>query len=251
MLNDATIISAVSVLIGAVIGAAPTLIIYYKKNQVETRKILNESIHYLLEVFFQVNRLNAEKMLDEYMGYYLVEVKKKFPTIDNDTENVLKNASYQKLKENIVPTAQKQALDSLEKLAENYENMVADLAKILPINAFYLRGKNQLADLLQMMSVYFENIQKTDLVADPKAKDLIEQMQSSLTMQLVDEYKDDLKKELFVLLGKTNWSTYRFGKRTIKGIESSILSESEKQKTYSMITSIADLIVKNSKGQGG
>lgn len=251
MFNDATIISAVSVLIGAVIGAAPTLIIYYKKNQVETRKILNESIHYLLEVFFQVNRLNAEKMLDEYMGYYLVEVKKKFPTIDNDTVNVLKNASYQKLKENIVPTAQKQALDSLEKLAENYENMVADLAKILPINAFYLRGKNQLADLLQMMSEYFENIQKTDLVADPKAKDLIEQMQSSLTMQLVDEYKDDLKKELFVLLGKTNWSTYRFGKRTIKGIESSILSESEKQKTYSMITSIADLIVKNSKGQGG
>ena len=251
MLNDATIISAVSVLIGAVIGAAPTLIIYYKKNQVETRKILNESIHYLLEVFFQVNRLNAEKMLDEYMGYYLVEVKKKFPTIDNDTVNVLKNASYQKLKENIVPTAQKQALDSLEKLVENYENMVADLAKILPINAFYLRGKNQLADLLQMMSEYFENIQKTDLVADPKAKDLIEQMQSSLTMQLVDEYKDDLKKELFVLLGKTNWSTYRFGKRTIKGIESSILSESEKQKTYSMITSIADLIVKISKGQGG
>lgn len=251
MLNDATIISAVSVLIGAVIGAAPTLIIHYKKNQVETRKILNESIHYLLEVFFQVNRLNAEKMLDEYMGYYLVEVKKKFPTIDNDTVNVLKNASYQKLKENIVPTAQKQALDSLEKLAENYENMVADLAKILPINAFYLRGKNRLADLLQMMSEYFENIQKTDLVAVPKAKDLIEQMQSSLTMQLVDEYKDDLKKELFILLRKTNWSTYRFGKRTIKGIESSILSESEKQKTYSMITSIADLIVKNSKGQGG
>ena len=248
MLNDATIISAVSVLIGAVIGAAPTLIIYYKKNQVETRKILNESIHYLLEVFFQVNRLNAEKMLDEYMGYYLVEVKKKFPTIDNDTVNVLKNASYQKLKENIVPTAQKQALDSLEKLAENYENMVADLAKILPINAFYLRGKNQLADLLQMMSEYFENIQKTDLVADPKAKDLIEQMQSSLTMQLVDEYKDDLKKELFVLLKKSNWSTCRYGKKAIKGIELSVLSESEKQKAYSMIASIVDLIVKNSRG---
>ena len=245
MFNDATIISAVSVLIGAVIGAAPTLIIYYKKNQVETRKILNESIHYLLEVFFQVNRLNAEKMLDEYMGYYLVEVKKKFPTIDNDTVNVLKNASYQKLKENIVPTAQKQALDSLEKLAEN---MVADLAKILPINAFYLRGKNQLADLLQIMSEYFENIQKTDLVADPKAKDLIEQMQSSLTMQLVDEYKDDLKKELFVLLKKSNWSTCRYGKKAIKGIELSVLSESEKQKAYSMIASIVDLIVKNSRG---
>lgn len=248
MLNDATIISAVSVLIGAVIGAAPTLIIYYKKNQVETRKILNESIHYLLEVFFQVNRLNAEKMLDEYMGYYLVEVKKKFPTIDNDTVNVLKNASYQKLKENIVPTAQKQALDSLERLAENYENMVADLAKILPINAFYLRGKNQLADLLQMMSEYFENIQKTDLVADPKAKDLIEQMQSSLTMQLIEEYKDDLKKELFVLLKKANWSICRFGKKAIKGIESSILSESEKQKAYSMIASIVDLVVKKTKG---
>ena len=248
MLNDATIISAVSVLIGAVIGAAPTLIIYYKKNQVETRKILNESIHYLLEVFFQINRLNAEKMLDEYMGYYLVEVKKKFPTIDNDTENVLKNASYQKLKENIVPTAQKQALDSLERLAENYENMVADLAKILPINAFYLRGRNQLADLLQMMSEYFENIQKTDLVADPKAKDLIEQMQSSLTMQLIEEYKDDLKKELFVLLKKVNWSIYRFGKKAIKGIEASILSESEKQKAYSMIASIVDLVVKKTKG---
>ena len=248
MLNDATIISAVSVLIGAVIGAAPTLIIYYKKNQVETRKILNESIHYLLEVFFQINRLNAEKMLDEYMGYYLVEVKKKFPTIDNDTENVLKNASYQKLKENIVPTAQKQALDSLERLAENYENMVADLAKILPINAFYLRGRNQLADLLQMMSEYFENIQKTDLVADPKAKDLIEQMQSSLTMQLIEEYKDDLKKELFVLLKKVNWSIYRFGKKAIKGIEAAILSESEKQKAYSMIASIVDLVVKKTKG---
>lgn len=248
MFNDATIISAVSVLVGAVIGAAPALIIYHKKNQAETRKILNESIHYLLEVFFQINRLNAEKMLDEYMGYYLVEMKKKFPTIDSSAINALKEASYQKLKENIVPAAQKQALNSLEKLAESYENMVADLAKILPINAFYLRGKNQLADILQMASEYFESIQKTDLVVDSKAKDFIGQMQSSLTIQLVDEYKDDLKKELFVLLGKTNWSTYRFGKRTIKGIESSILSESEKQKAYSMITSIVDLIVKNSKG---
>lgn len=242
------LISALPVLIGAVIGAAPTLIIYYKKNQTETRKILNESIHYLLEVFFQINRLNAEKMLDEYMDYYLVEEKKKFPTIDNNAIKALKGASYQKLKENIVPAAQKQALDSLEKLAEKYENMVADLAKILPINAFYLRGKNQLKDLLQMASEYFENIQRTDLVADPMTKDFIGQMQSSLTIQLIDEFKDDLKKELLVLLGKSNWSTCRFGKKAIKGIETSILSESEKQKAYSMITSIIDLIVKNSKG---
>lgn len=248
MLDNDMLISALPVLIGAVIGAAPTLIIYYKKNQTETRKILNESIHYLLEVFFQVNRLNAEKMLDEYMDYYLVEVKKKFPTIDDNSINALKEASCQKLKENIVPAAQKQAFDSLEKLAENYENMVADLAKILPINAFYLRGKNQLKDLLQMVSEYFENIQKTDLVADPMTKDFIGQMQSSLTIQLVDEYKDDLKKELLDLLGKSNWSTCRFGKKAIKGIETSILSESEKQKAYSMITSIIDLIVKNSKG---
>ena len=248
MLDNDMLISALPVLIGAVIGAAPTLIIYYKKNQTETRKILNESIHYLLEVFFQINRLNAEKMLDEYMDYYLVEVKKKFPTIDNNTIKALKDASYQKLKENIVPAAQKQALDSLEKLAEKYENMVADLAKILPINAFYLRGKNQLKDLLQMVSEYFENIQRTDLVADPMTKDFIGQMQSSLTIQLIDEFKDDLKKELLVLLGKSNWSTCRFGKKAIKGIETSILSESEKQKAYSMITSIIDLIVKNSKG---
>jgi len=248
MLDNDMLISALPVLIGAVIGAAPTLIIYYKKNQTETRKILNESIHYLLEVFFQINRLNAEKMLDEYMDYYLVEEKKKFPTIDNNAIKALKGASYQKLKENIVPAAQKQALDSLEKLAEKYENMVADLAKILPINAFYLRGKNQLKDLLQMASEYFENIQRTDLVADPMTKDFIGQMQSSLTIQLIDEFKDDLKKELLVLLGKSNWSTCRFGKKAIKGIETSILSESEKQKAYSMITSIIDLIVKNSKG---
>ena len=126
--------------------------------------------------------------------------------------------------------------------------MVADLAKILPINAFYLRGKNQLKDLLQMVSEYFENIQRTDLVADPMTKDFIGQMQSSLTIQLIDEFKDDLKKELLDLLGKSNWLTCRFGKKAIKGIETSILSESEKQKAYSMITSIIDLIVKNSKG---
>ena len=83
MLN--AIISASAAIVGVLIGVFSTHLLRYIDRKSEERKIINESIHYLLELYFLVNRLNSEKMLDAYLDYYFQELKKLIPAIDEKT----------------------------------------------------------------------------------------------------------------------------------------------------------------------
>ena len=127
--------------------------------------------------------------------------------------------------------------------------MIANLATILPIDAYYLRGKNDLENWMQSISEYFENIKNTD-IKDNVVKETINQMQSSLTKELIDEYQNELKTMLFALLSKTNWSIRHAGKKVVKGIESTNLTENEKRKVDKEIEKIVSLILQNAMKYG-
>lgn len=241
------IIGIIGTAVGALIGALSTHWLYYKNKKSEERKIINESIHYLLEVFFLVNRLNAEKMLEVYMDYYLQEVRKKFPAFDDKAIASAKEQYYPQLKKVIVPLSQEQSYEKLEGIGEGYERMLGKLSTVLPVDAYYLRGKNDIKSLLQLLSEYFQRAQLTEVNSDETAKKVINQMQSSLTLQAVDEFVADLKDELLTLLKKTDRYNRKKGKKVINSIETTMLTEDEKHGINEFVETLFSQLAKNVK----
>lgn len=242
-----TIVSALAGLLGVLIGAFSTHFLHYKNHKSEEIKVINKSIHYLLELFFLINRLNTEKMTSAYFDYYFLRVKKIIPNLDDKKIEVAKEQCGPIIKNSLVPALQKQTYEELQNMGKLYEEMVSNLATILPVTAFYLRGKNNLEILLQTVSKYFEDIKIPDENNAAIISETINQMQPELTADLINEYKDELKSELFTLLKKATWHNRCAGKRTIKGIESIELTESEKRKIDSMITCAVNLVVQSAK----
>lgn len=238
MSYESIIITALSGFLGAAIGSITTLWLHFKNRKNDERKILNESIHYLLEVFFLVCRLDVEKMTSAYIDYFFMQIKKIDPNVKEDALSPIKDQITSIMKSNSVPLAQKQTFENLKTIGKDYENMLAKLATILPIDAFYLRGKDKLETLMDRASSYFENVQVANLENREIIRDVVNQIQPSLITDLIDEYKDDLKTELLVLLGKTDWFNCKKGKNAIKIIESVELAEKEKRDIDSMISTV-------------
>lgn len=243
----ASVISASAAIIGVLMGVFSTHILHYIDRKSEERKIINESIHYLLEVFHLVNRLNVEKMTAVYLDHYFQKVKSLFMELNENIVESLREQYCAMIRNTIIPQIQKQTFDDLNKLSDKYENMVAKLATILPINAYHLRDKNNLEELLKMVSHYFENMKMINIENGGVVKETVNQMQPSLTMDIVDEYKSDLKWELFALLKKTTWYNRCAGKKAIKRIESSVVSENDKRKIDIVIDGVKNQINQISK----
>ena len=236
------IISASAAIVGVLIGVFSTHYLHYVNRKSEERKIINESIHYLMELFFLVNRLNSEKMLDAYLECYFLEVRKLIPAIDEKSIENAKAQYYPQLKKMIVPLSQKQTFEKLAKMDDGYLSMLEKLATVLPIDAYHLRDKNNLKSLLELLAEYFEGIKSTDIDKEEIVEKIVNQMQSTITKMLVAEYTDDIKKELFVLLKKTDWYNRKIGKKTINSIETTILTEKEKSEVKSYIIGMLNLM---------
>lgn len=241
------IISASAAIVGVLIGVFSTHYLHYVNRKSEERKIINESIHYLMELFFLVNRLNSEKMLDAYLECYFLEVRKLIPAIDEKSIENAKAQYYPQLKKMIVPLSQKQTFEKLAKMDDGYLSMLEKLATVLPIDAYHLRDKNNLKSLLELLAEYFEGIKSTDIDKEEIVEKIVNQMRSTITKTLVAEYTDDIKKELHVLLKKTDWFNRKIGKKTINSIETTILTEKEKSDVRSYVVSMLNLLSPNVK----
>lgn len=242
-----TMISALAGLLGVLIGVFSTHFLHYKNHKSEEIKVINKSIHYLLEVFFLISRLNSEKMTNAYFDYYFQRVKKLIPILDEKMIESSKKQYSPIIKNSLIPALQKQTFEELKEMGTQYEEMVANLATILPVTAYYLRGKNNLEILLQTASKYFEDIKIPDENNATFINKAINQMQPELIADLINEYKDELKSELLVLLRKTTWHNRCAGKKAIKGIESIELTKNEKRKIDSIIASAVNHVVQSVK----
>ena len=182
-----TIIAGLLAILGVVIGILSTHLIHYIDRRFEERKLVNESIHYLLEVYFQVTRMNTQKLMNACSEYYFQQIRKCIPGDDK---------SFQYAKESLSPIINgifvsigHESFEELNNLGTRYEEMVAKLATILPIDAYYLRGKNNLENLIQLLSEYFNGIKELDIEKDNAVNEFIGQMQMSVTSTLLDDYK--------------------------------------------------------------
>ena len=225
-------------ILGTLIGGISTHRLHYKNRKFEETKIINESIHYLLEVFFLVNRLNLEKMIKAYSDYCGQEIRKIFPEANDNSIESIKKQIHSQLKNTIVPLSQKYSFEKLKELENDYKSMLDKLSIVLPVDAYYLRGKNDVKSLLNLLSDCLKEVEFTGIEKEDVLRNLLSNMQSSLTTKAIDEYADGIKKELTVLLSKTDRYNRKIGKKTIDGIVSTMLTEDEKRDINTVLEQI-------------
>lgn len=242
MFDVKIIIPALTGFLGVLIGVGSKFLLHHLEQKRVERQIINETIHYLLELYFQVSRLNSEKMFDAYLDFYFKEMKKLIPVMDEKSIENVKALYKPQLKKVIVPISQKQSFEKLEEMNESYSSMLEKLATVLPIDAFYLRGKNNLKSLLDLLSEYFKGIKSTDVNKNDSVEKIVEQMQPTITKNVIAEYTNDLKKELFVLLKRTDRYNCTIGEKAISSIEVTVLTEEEKREVRSYIINILNLV---------
>lgn len=231
-----TIITGLLTILGVVIGILSTHLIHYIDRKFEERKLVNESIHYLLEVYFQINRMNPQKLINAGFDYYFQQIRKYIHGDDKLFESAKEQLSPI-IKKLLVLIAQ-QSYEELESLGKRYEEMVAKLATILPIDAYYLRGKNNLEKLILTISEYFDSIKELDIENETAVNEFIDRMQSSVIATILDDYKKDLKSELGELLKKTTCYNCQKGKEVIKKLESVELTDNDKREIDTLIGGI-------------
>ena len=236
-----TIIAGLLAILGVVIGILSTHLIHYIDRKFEERKLVNESIHYLLEVYFLISRLNPQKLMNSCLEYYFQQIRKYIHGDDKSFESAKEQLSP--IIKKILVTIAQQSIEELESLGKQYEDMVAKLATILPIDAYYLRGKNNLEDLIQTLSEYFKYIKELDIEKDNAVNEFVSQMQMSVIVTILDDYKNDLKSELSELLKQTTHFNRRKGEKVIKKLESEILSEDDKRKIDTLADSVVNKIM--------
>ena len=225
-------------ILGTLIGGISTHLLHYKNRKFEETKIINESIHYLLEVFFLVNRLNLEKMIKAYSDYCGQEIRKIFPEANDNSIESIKKQLHSQLKNTIVPFSQKYSFEKLKELENDYKSMLDKLSIVLPVDAYYLRGKNDVKSLLNLLSDCLKEVEFTGIEKEDVLRNFISNMQSSLTTKAIDEYADGIKKELTVLLSKTDRYNRKIGKKIIDGIVSTMLTEDEKRDINTVLEQI-------------
>ncbi len=242
------IISASAALLGTAIGVCTTLVIHRIDRKTNERKIINESIHYLLEVIYLVNRMNTEKITNTYFDYYFKQLKKSVPEFDDKTIEIAKKKLSPIINTSIVPIVQ-QSYKELKILGDRYEGMLNNLATILPVSAYYLRDKNKLERLINLLAETFENIKESDIdIEDADTiKEIISKMQPSVTKHYINEYTKDLESELRELLKKTNCYNRHEGEKVIKALDSEMLTEEEKHNIDLLVETIAGAIKSNGK----
>lgn len=246
MVDLKIVIPALTGFLGILIGVGSKFLLHHLDQKRMERQIINETIHYLLELYFQVNRLNSEKMLDAYLDYYFQEVRKVIPAIDEKAIERAKAQYYPQLKGVIVPMSQKLSFEKLEKMDGDYKSMLDKLVAFLPVDAYYLRDKNNIKSLLDLQADYFESIKSTDIDKEEIVEKIVNQMQPTITKSVVAEYTNDLRRELLVLLKKTDCYNRKVGKRAISSIEVTVLTEEEKREVRSYVISIFNLSSVNS-----
>lgn len=220
-------IGILGAIIGSLIGSISTHLLHYIDRKSDERKIINESIHYLLEVYFQVNRMNTDKMFNVLWEYIFQEIKNRFPSIDDKAIETEKEQYRTQIKDKIIPNLQKHSFETLKNLNNEYESMLSKLATVLPIDACYLRNRNNLESIMKILSNTFEDVKNIEGLED--ITDVVNKIKPTINETILKAYEKDLKQQLLVLLKKTDHYNCKVGKKAIHKIESTILTENEKR----------------------
>lgn len=163
------LIGVVSVIIGALLSG----IGYLVKTRYEHKKLLNEALFNLLEIWYVI-RISTFFDVSDYMETYLRRVKDRFPEANFTKED--EEQYRQNFPKVVITSLQNFTGPAKEKLHERYLGSIRKLSGIAPILAFELSGN-------QNLDLYLEHFDKLLNEFSPLPSDAKSESESASAME--------------------------------------------------------------------
>lgn len=195
------IITVLSVTLGWLFTQLTNYINVYKSD----RRIQKETLYFLLELYHHISKL---RKIDLAAKSYADIIKIEAPDLVQD-EKEFENAIW--FLKSIIKKFQHPKIDQeLADLDENYNSALIKLASVDPINAYRLRGKNQ---IIRHLNDWTQIIQRTANSNNSENEDdsfleFVNEITLELEIQLVNETLEDLKEIAFEISKKIDRNTH-------------------------------------------
>lgn len=195
------IIAVVSLTLGWLFTQLTNYINIYKSD----RRIQKETLYFLLELYHHISKL---KKIDHAAKSYADIIKKEEPELIQD-EQELENAIWL-LKSEIKKFQYPKIDQELAELDKNYNDALIKLASVDPINAYKLRGKNQIIRYLSDWTQIIQRITNSNNsdYEDSSFLNFVNEITIELEIQLVNETLEDLREITFEISKKIDRNTH-------------------------------------------
>lgn len=157
----------------------------------ENKKIRKKVLFLLLEIRYTFSLLNNDKIIEKLSEKILSRLP---PEVNNEEGRAYITEIYKKLMPKIL---EPDVANNLSGLEESYRKALEEFSGVDPVSAYWLKGKNNILDILKSLTEYFAYAQemfpaqRTEIEAH--AETLLDNIKPEIIVEAIDELVDEIK----------------------------------------------------------
>ncbi len=225
-----TFIITILPLIGVLLGWSLTQLSNYFNVYLSDRRILKETLYFLLEMQHQISTV---KSIEDGAESYLRTLNSSIPNFTLSPEENAKSLVV--IRKMMTEFHNPRIETELQELNENYDKCLLKLATVDPISAYKLKGKNKIVSYLNQWNNFAsENIIINQMaISDPKAIQVSEAIMPQVETELINETLHDLQEIIQTMAKRIGGKTRTdFGKQIMKSQSETKTEVDERMKKF-------------------
>lgn len=142
-------------LIGVIIGWGCSELSKRFADKYQKKQTINKAISLLLELYFQIKRISAAvQQSQSFVDWYLAQFKNTAIGVDE------KEKIREVLSSLINPLISELAFYDIKRIDSDYEAILKELSCYYPVDAYRLKGRNEIKNLLMDIDSYYESLKE-------------------------------------------------------------------------------------------
>lgn len=209
------IIELILPLVGVLIGWGCTELSNHFSNRYKKRQTVNRAISLLLELYFQIKRISAAvQQSQSFIEWYLAQFKGN--TFNEEEKEILSNA----LASTINPLITELATCDINKIQLDYDNVLKELSSYYPVDAYRLRGRDDVKTILTCIDDYYDSIKDKVPVSEDEYNVVTAKIKPILQSQAIQGHLSALRDEIETLSDGFSCSQRKDIMTTLNNIDS-------------------------------
>ncbi len=168
-------------------------------NKYTERQTVNRAISILLELYFQIKRVSeAVQQSQLFIEWYLAQFKEN--TFSEEDEEIIRNT----LSSTINPIVTEMASYDIDKINADYESVLKELSVYYPVDAYRLRGRNDIKNILTNIDVYYDSLKKQVPVSYDEYNSIMSLIKPIIQTQAIEAHLSAIRDEIETLSKEIN-----------------------------------------------
>jgi len=202
-------------LIGVIIGWGCSEIGKRFADKYQKMQTINKAISLLLELYFQIKRISAAvQQSQSFVDWYLAQFKN--TTISVDEKEKIREV----LSTLINPVISELAYYDIKKIDSDYEAILKELSCYYPVDAYRLRGRNEIKNLLMDIDSYYESLKDKLPITYEEYSLVSSKIKPIVKNQAINKQLLEIREEIIVLSSEVNYHQRKEIAITLNNIDS-------------------------------